>query len=192
MDMAHRERATGRCYVRRGRPALSKRSCRLGLRWCCSRSERKRSVNAALSPCRSASARRSLRVRRRSARGRRPRSHRVRGGTGARAAPGPCCPPRRRPGPGARRRTTPVASSHPRQAASSARPATAACRSAVRPPAAARRSRRLGSRSRSAHARPAVAGIGGQCLPDHAAAELQQPGPQDCLGRTQAALAAAQ
>jgi hypothetical protein len=42
------------------------------------------------------------------------------------------------------------------------------------------------------NARPPVAGIGGQRLPEHAATELQQPGPQDGLGRAQAGIAAAQ
>jgi hypothetical protein len=40
------------------------------------------------------------------------------------------------------------------------------------------------------HARAAVAGIGRQRLPEHAAAELQQAGPQDRPGRLQAGLAA--
>jgi hypothetical protein len=36
----------------------------------------------------------------------------------------------------------------------------------------------------------AVTGVGGQCLPEHSAAELEQPGPQDRLGRLQSVLAA--
>lgn len=45
--------------VQLGRFALSNRSRRLGLRWCRARSSRNCLVNTAVSPCRSASARRS-------------------------------------------------------------------------------------------------------------------------------------